>query len=416
MTWTTVSLKVTTPLFNGGASPADEAGLRVASLRGAMRYWFRALAGSVIGPDLRRLSAVESRVFGSAEHSSPLVLRIASQPQVVRPTDRASFLADPSLSPAERRWIIYLLGQSLGDMREVKLLRPYVAPGSEIKLKIRFRHHVGEGEQARKAIESLTYASLWLTCAYGGVGARARRGFGAVRIAGADGALPGPWTADSIVTPGAGHYKGLTSLWSRGVLSPCVPEIAILTGKPIANPREIWGGKPPLFPVLSTTHAPARISAETFASWQKTMIWTGESLRRYRADTDNASPAANYRPKLETREWLDVVHGNDDRFQLGALGLPVVYKGNRTVRVAKVPGGDELRRASPLWLRPVGEGGRWQLLSFAFRAEFLPEAARAGVRLGNRDLSVTDQDVLEVTGAWIDALADGRTPQRPPTS
>src|SRR5580692_7305259 len=88
--WVTLRLQVTTPLFNGGADPdsrADlrpepEAGVRVASLRGVMRYWFRALAGCGIGPDLRLLAELESRVFGSAEYPSPLVMRIPSQPEV----------------------------------------------------------------------------------------------------------------------------------------------------------------------------------------------------------------------------------------------------------------------------------------------------------------------------------------------
>ncbi len=424
MTWTTVSLTVTTPLFNGGAydggsdfgdRPDDEAGLRVASIRGAMRFWFRALAGAVIGPDLKRLNTVESKVFGSAEKSSPLQLRIASQPPTVLPSDRASFLMDQALSSVDRRQIIYLLGQSLGDMRKVKILRPYVAPGSTVDLKIGFRHHADEDDQARASIEALAFASLWLTCAYGGIGARTRRGFGGVRIAGADGELPAPWDTTTIVSPGLAHYKELSYLWPRGVLSPCVPKISVLTGKPIANPREIWDGQPPLFPVLSATHAPARVCEQNFGSWQKTLIFAGEQLRRFRADRDNVNPHAEYQPRIETREWLDVVHGNDDRFQLGALGLPVVYKGNRTVRAVKVQGGDELRRASPLWLRPVGGDGQWRLLSFAFLAEFLPDAARAEVRLAHRDLSVADHDVQDVTKAWIESMATGKSPERPPT-
>ena len=55
MAWTTLTLQVTTPLFNGGADPDgaagfrpdQESGIRVASIRGAMRFWFRALAGCI---------------------------------------------------------------------------------------------------------------------------------------------------------------------------------------------------------------------------------------------------------------------------------------------------------------------------------------------------------------------------------
>src|SRR6266699_1692612 len=97
MTWTTLTVQVTTPLFNGGADPGgtagfrpdQEAGIRVASIRGAMRFWFRALAGCLTGPDLRLLATLERRVFGGAagrgeaeegSAPSPVLLRIPVQP------------------------------------------------------------------------------------------------------------------------------------------------------------------------------------------------------------------------------------------------------------------------------------------------------------------------------------------------
>ena len=42
---------------------------------------------------------------------------------------------------------------------------------------------------------------------------------------------------------------------------------------------------------------------------------------------------------------------------------------------------EELRRASPLWLRPVGAGDPWRLLTFAFQARFLPGRSTARVYL-----------------------------------
>ena len=52
MAWTTLTLEVATPLFNGGADQdgsagfgtANDPGVRVGSIRGAMRFWFRAVA------------------------------------------------------------------------------------------------------------------------------------------------------------------------------------------------------------------------------------------------------------------------------------------------------------------------------------------------------------------------------------
>ena len=80
---------------------------------------------------------------------------------------------------------------------------------------------------------------------------------------------------------------------------------------------------------------------------------------------------------------------------------------------------DHLRRASPLWLRPVGHGGRWRLLSFAFNTQFLPEASGAAAYLSRgaqrTPLTVTDDDVLDVTSAWINAMAADEYPERPRT-
>jgi CRISPR/Cas system CMR-associated protein Cmr1 (group 7 of RAMP superfamily) len=93
MTWTTLAMQVTTPLFNGGADAGtnDGTGVRPASIRGAMRFWFRALAGALTGPDLRLLAVLEHRVFGGIGSgqgdgavASPLLLRIPDPPVATR--------------------------------------------------------------------------------------------------------------------------------------------------------------------------------------------------------------------------------------------------------------------------------------------------------------------------------------------
>src|SRR5205823_1602619 len=55
----TVRLSAVTPLFIGGAEPNDRAELRPASIKGLLRYWYRALDGSY--------AANESRYFGSTD-------------------------------------------------------------------------------------------------------------------------------------------------------------------------------------------------------------------------------------------------------------------------------------------------------------------------------------------------------------
>ena len=355
MTWTTLTLQVTTPLFNGGADPDGtagfrpdhEAGVRVASIRGAMRFWFRALAGTVAGPELGLLSAMERHVFGDAGNASPVVVRIPRQP-VVADAGNRHFLGGES-----GKWITYLLGQGLTrydrDSRSFVLTRPYVDAGQAFDVKLRF---------ARAEAGALALAALRLCCLYGGLGARTRRGFGGVQIVGVDGPLPEPWTGDSLRNGGLRDYAGLRTLWPVGELDRCreiviglLPELAP-SGAGAFD--DIWADPPP-YPVLSRSRTLAGVSGgEAFADWQDTLWHAGEQLRHFRANRPNTSPTARYQPLIETREWAEVVHRRDGRhFPLGALGLPVGYKDNYVVNVDRGsgPGAEKLRRASPLWLR-----------------------------------------------------------------
>jgi CRISPR-associated protein Cmr1 len=117
---------------------------------------------------------------------------------------------------------------------------------------------------------------------------------------------------------------------------------------------------------------------------------------------------SRYRPPRKTPEWSDVVWGDDDRFPLGALGLPVNYKDGYAVNAEHR--GEQLRRASPLWLRPVGDATGWRLLSFAFLGAFLPGPDAPSVRLRGRTnartLRVSDDDVALLADAWIKRLAE----------
>ena len=58
-------LETITPLFMRGADQS-KAEFRSASVKGVMRWWFRALAGSYFGNNIRNLQKAECRVFGCA--------------------------------------------------------------------------------------------------------------------------------------------------------------------------------------------------------------------------------------------------------------------------------------------------------------------------------------------------------------
>ncbi len=436
MSWTTLTLQVTTPLFNGGADPDgsagfrpdNEAGIRVASIRGAMRFWFRALAGVLAGPDLRLLASLERRVFGGmsgqrgedAAVPSPLILRLPDPP---RTSLDAAFLQD-------WRWLGYLLGLGLmkPDRGGARLLRPYVPPGGDpFELKIRFAHDRRASAEVQQAIEALAFACLWLACTYGGLGARVRRGFGGLRIVGASGDLPRPWSPKGIQTPGPGLYQSGDWLWPWsstvfGVFQQHLREL-IGAGHGTSGEPDRWT-ESPSYPVLSRQHSPAALASRQFGSWEEALNYGGQQLRLFRANRPREVDRRR-QARVRTAEWDDVINGGSAEFPLGALGLPVGYHDKLTDRKfvvnAVIPRGrdhEELRRASPLWLRPVGSGNSWRLFTFAFRTRFLPVAGDMRVYLlpdaqARRDgwhddeLDVDQGDVEHLTAQWIRAMRAG---------
>ncbi len=66
-------LETVTPLITKGAAndpKGDPAELRAAPFRGMFRYWLRALLGTRVQVDIKRLSELETAVFGSAQRGS----------------------------------------------------------------------------------------------------------------------------------------------------------------------------------------------------------------------------------------------------------------------------------------------------------------------------------------------------------
>ena len=57
--------RVVTPLFLGGAD-GTEAEIRAASLKGALRFWYRATSYSA-GADITTIKKKEEEIFGSSE-------------------------------------------------------------------------------------------------------------------------------------------------------------------------------------------------------------------------------------------------------------------------------------------------------------------------------------------------------------
>ena len=151
----TITLETVTPLFSGGADNKTPE-LRSPPFRGMMRYWFRALAGGVVGDSKRALDLIrekEAEVFGSPDevHGQSAVWIQLSMPAIT--------VEDHFLLPHRN-----------------KANFAAISPGVSFTLTLTLK--------PRADIQKLEMAvwSLLVGLTLGGIGKRSRRGFGSLGL------------------------------------------------------------------------------------------------------------------------------------------------------------------------------------------------------------------------------------------
>jgi len=177
--------RIVTPMFLGGANPNDCAELRPASIKGALRFWYRA-----IDPDYNK-NGNEARIFGGTdkeEGQAMFLLRVEwdQKPNWQWSKERyqalgekhSAFTKRPSTSSGDQRtWTvngIQYLGYSLGGLGTNN--RQAIPAAQSIVLHLLFRKPPIPPDRKR------ILAALWLMGHLGGLGSRSRRGFGTLAL------------------------------------------------------------------------------------------------------------------------------------------------------------------------------------------------------------------------------------------
>ncbi len=379
MPWTDFTLRLQTPAFLGdpaarfgdpAAATADtyRVPFPVASLRGVLRYWLRALVGGRVGNDLESLAAVERQVFGTASgrDGSPSAVHLRSR-TLIPLTRRQPVWLQPGTTGAvehDRTHVHYLLGQGLWDRG--RLSRRYVPDGTDIVLAV---DHCGDGT----ARAELFLAALWCASMYAGLGARTRRGFGTFTVN--PPRLAGDFDLDLFDNGGVDDLPGVIERATRAAMA-LYPGLGQRPGQP-CYPAFVHGwyedSDEPLDGAMRLGDALAA---------------AGDQLRAHRLDGGDATT------EYETivGPYLDSGHAPREPFRVGAFGLPVNFsdpfgpkdRGGRPTRRSAVAeptiGKAPARRASPLWLRVYQRNDVWCLRSLALLAEWLPSGTRLHVR------------------------------------
>ena len=200
--------KIVTPLFLGGAE-TDTPELRPPSIKGAMRFWYRA-----IDPDYRKW---EERIFGSADAGQGSFLLRVKRPDVdftskdwqpcrydtletYHPNMPSNLTTDQ-----QKTWILNGLRYLSYPFKMGDNNRKYILPGARFVVEILFKdqHDAVLKDQTEKAVKS----SLWLLGHIGGLGSRSRRGFGTVAL---ENDLPGLRRAHGVVGNSDAWFRAFT--------------------------------------------------------------------------------------------------------------------------------------------------------------------------------------------------------------
>jgi CRISPR-associated protein Cmr1 len=357
-----VELEAVTPLWIGGADLQAE--LRPPSMRGCMRFWFRALAGGLLGESLADVRAAESVVFGSTIRASSVVVRLFGAPRT-------------SVSVAGDAQIEKLPGVAYMFWSVFQQRRDAILPGERFRLRLSLRPLPFDAvEVAGRKLEKansleLAAASLWLLVRFGGVGARVRRCAGSMRAI----ADPEAWPTSlpDLVS------KAATPAELAAELSEGVKQVRQVAGWAAKTPSE-----PSLYDILHERVSQFYLVDKTFPTWWDAVNWAGETFRAFRIENKmDASAIAIFltQGRMAARTIQRAVLGLPIMFFFKSIHADLVARGvdsrearrkaSATVSPSRGPG-----RASPLFFRVVrlaGPTAGYVVLMGLFRSRLLPD-------------------------------------------
>lgn len=374
------------PVFGGGVDPKlpdPVTPVRASAIRGHLRFWWRATHADL---SLDELRARELALFGGVHGDTPRVsavsICVAKQPPVAKRIPvfvqgNAFKLVDDRLG-ALAYGAFPLRGSDPAKTHGVLFV--YDAP-----FDIALRARAVEGVDVHRELDR----ALWAWLHFGGLGARTRRGFGAVEL------VPAPgWT-----------LKGIGEGWPTERRRPS-PEWATLQADPTSVVR-------------------ARSTRQTGREAQELLL---DLLRRMRQGDlgrkqNHPRPGRSYWPEPDAiRKIYGVESGRHatpihtpriDKFPRAAFGAPIIFHfksepGEREppdstlapARRVSESGNDRLkpfgRLASPLVLRPhASGGGRYEAMALHL-AHPSPEK---WVLLARKDIKAEVAETLEANEA-----------------
>jgi CRISPR-associated protein Cmr1 len=307
-----------TPLFGGGAvaQEADAVSVvRVPSIRGQLRFWWRATRGANAKGSLTDMRTREEYLWGMAGSDKPTASKVSLSLEVIDPGTPRSWRDISGVDYA----IFPLRGS---DKRLV----------TGVKFALTITYPSGKAEADDVA------AALWAWETFGGLGARTRRGFGAVRCVRVDGKdveLPGDKAALE-----AAIRSGLAQHVAPGEWPKDIPHLTQQTAFKVTPPQQ-----------------------NANSAWSY-LVSKLKSFRQFRTGNQGRSywPEPDAIRKITGKSapaHSDPIVANVTKFPRAQFGLPIIFHfrldGHRRGDPddTSLEGAKTDRHASPLILRPL---------------------------------------------------------------
>lgn len=287
--------EVITPLFLGGADPQN-AEMRAPPIKGALRFWWRAVSGI---EDIESLAKNEGEIFGNTKRKSSVSIRI----EAINATPVLYNLPEGKKVPVEGKTypasIIYYLAYGLFTYKKGEgnvFKNKFFPPQSSFKIVVKYPTNMeNEIDHAIRAMMS-----------FGGLGARSRNGFGSLHCAALGNGMP----------QNSGALKSYTS-FSKDSL--------------IFDKFKIHNSWEDALSEIGDVYRSARLKLEPRHRWEKRSFVAmpieakKENIPSYIKQGRHAKPY-----------FLSVRKTPDGRHQGRILFLPYLYKRNADDRIDRI--------------------------------------------------------------------------------
>lgn len=326
--------KMVTPGFVGGADPHQTAELRLPSIKGQLRWWWRALAWAEYSEGLSYIASGEAALFGSAKSGrGQLSLWVDDRKAEVLTSGQILMNGAGNVAGQGTRYLGYGVLRPFGN-HAGELLRPAIGPKSTIEIvgQIRAGGSSSSLDLLRRAFEALG--------TFGGVGTRSRRGFGSLVLSEFE------WDGESVTLP-----SNLEDLNTR---------IRSIVNRNGSTPPYTAFSQASRVVVVSGRRDPLDMHNVIGSELLRYRGWRGIGEQRFRSDHDLMNGVASGQAATS--------HPGRAVF-----GLPHPYYFSSTRKKATVKPAAHNRRASPLLIHihRFPSGGSAAVLTF-LPSEFLP--------------------------------------------